>query len=103
MPQLLVVGADVERHRQARVRIDAGAGGVERELADRNAHAVGAEIAEAEDPLSVGDDDDADVLLRPVAEDAPDAGRDRPGVMKKPFGSRAMCENSRHASPTVGV
>jgi hypothetical protein len=25
------------------------------------------------------------------------------GVMKKPFGSRAMCENSRQASPTVGV
>jgi hypothetical protein len=25
------------------------------------------------------------------------------GVMKKPFGSLAMCENSRQASPTVGV
>ena len=25
------------------------------------------------------------------------------GVMKNPFGSRAMCENSLHASPTVGV
>ena len=25
------------------------------------------------------------------------------GVMKKPLGSLAMCENSRQASPTVGV
>ena len=25
------------------------------------------------------------------------------GVMKKPLGSRAMCENSTQASPTVGV
>ena len=71
--QLLVVGAHVEHDRQALRRVDAGAGGVERELADRDAHAVGAEVAEAEDPLAVGDDDDRDVAVRPVAQDVGDA------------------------------
>ena len=52
-----VVGADVEHHRQAELGVNAGAGRVERQLADRNAHAVGAEIAEAEDAFAVGDDD----------------------------------------------
>src|SRR5271157_2025244 len=33
-------------------------GGIERELADRNAHAVGAQIAEPQDTLAVGDDDE---------------------------------------------
>ena len=51
---------------------------VERELADGDAHAVGAEIAQAEDALSVGDDDDADVLLGPVVEDLRDAAPCRP-------------------------
>ncbi len=39
-----------------------GARGVERELADRDAHAVRAEIAEPEDALAVGDDDDRGLL-----------------------------------------
>ena len=38
--QILVVGADVQHDRQAILRMDAGAGGIERQLADRNAHAV---------------------------------------------------------------
>src|ERR1017187_7987375 len=38
--------------------MNAGAGGIERQLADRNAHAVGAEIAETQDALAVGDDDE---------------------------------------------
>ena len=54
---LIVVGADIEKHRQRRRGMDAAAGGVERELADRDAHAAGALIAEAEDALAVGDDD----------------------------------------------
>jgi hypothetical protein len=54
--------------------VHAGAGGVERELADRDAHAVGAEIAETEDALAVGDDDDAArPCTRPVAQDLGDA------------------------------
>ena len=40
--QFLIVGADIERDRQAILRRHAGAGGVERELADRNAHAADA-------------------------------------------------------------
>ena len=70
--KVLVVGADVQHHRQAELRVDAGAGGIERELADRNAHAVGAEIAEAEDALAVGDDDELR-RIRPVAEQFGDA------------------------------
>ena len=66
--QRLVVGADVEHHRQALRRMDAGARGVERELADRNAHAARAEVAEPEDALAVGDDDHRDVAVRPVAQ-----------------------------------
>ncbi len=53
--------------------MDAGARGVERQLADRDAHAVRAEVAQAEDPLAVGDDDDRGVAVRPVAQDALDA------------------------------
>ena len=53
--------------------MQAGAGGVERELADRDAHAERAEIAEAEDALAVGDDDHAHINDRPVAEDFGDA------------------------------
>ena len=49
----VVVGADIEQDRQRGRRIDAAAGGVERELADRNAHAAGALVAEAEDALAV--------------------------------------------------
>ena len=47
----------------------AGARRVQGQLADRDAHAVGAEVAEPEDALAVGDDDEADVVLGPVAQD----------------------------------
>ncbi len=56
--QCLVVGADIKHHRQAEFWMNAGAGGIERQLADRNTHAVGAEVAEAQDALAVGDDDE---------------------------------------------
>src|SRR5271169_2529651 len=64
--EILVVGADVQHHRKAMFRVDAGASRVKRELADRNAHAVGAKIAEAEDTLAVGDDNELG-LIWPVA------------------------------------
>ena len=44
-------------------RRHAGAGGVECQLADRNAHAADAQVAQAEDALAVGDDDEAHVRL----------------------------------------
>src|ERR1035441_3433553 len=47
--------------------MNAGAGGIERELADRNAHAVGAEIAETQDALAVGDDDELR-HIRPIVQ-----------------------------------
>jgi hypothetical protein len=39
------------------MRRHAGAGRVERQLAERNAHAAGAEIAEPENALAIGHDD----------------------------------------------
>ena len=56
--------------------MDAGAGRIERQLADRNAHAVGAEIAEAEDALAVGDHDQLG-RIGPVAQQLARCGRDR--------------------------
>jgi hypothetical protein len=65
--------------------VDAAGGGVEGELADRDRHPAGALVAEAEDPLVVGHDDEPDILVRAVAEqvrdpvdhlrDDPDAAR----------------------------
>ena len=59
--QRLVVRPDVDHDRQRRRRVDTAHGGVQRELADRDAHAADTEIAEPEDALAVGDDDDPDV------------------------------------------
>ena len=83
-------------------RRDARARGVERELADRNPHAVGAQVAEAQDPLPVGDDDDADVLLGPVVENL----RDAAAVVRRDEEALRLARDVRkllHASPTVGV
>ena len=48
--------------------MDAGARGVEHQLADGNGHAARALIAQAEDALVVGDHDEADVALEEIAE-----------------------------------
>ena len=66
--QLLVVGAHVQHHRQAVGGGDAAAGGVERQLADGDAHAADALVTEAQDPLAVGDHDHLDVLLGGVLQ-----------------------------------
>jgi hypothetical protein len=55
LEQDLIVRADIENDGQTALRRHAGAGGIERELADRDTHAAGAEIAEAEDTFAVGD------------------------------------------------
>ena len=69
----LRVGAEVEADGQGGLGADARAGDVERELADRDGHAVHAEVAQAEDARAVGHDGDARlVLARPVAQDLPD-------------------------------
>ncbi len=66
--ELLVVGAAVEGDRQGQLRVDAGAGYVEGELADGDAHASGSLIAQAEYALVVGGDDQADAGLAGISE-----------------------------------
>ena len=48
--------------------MDSGGGRVEGELADRDAHASGPLVAQAEDPLVVGHDDQADLRVGGVAQ-----------------------------------
>ena len=75
-----VVGADVEADGQALRRMDARARDVEGQLADGDAHAADALIAQPEDAFVVGRHDQADVVVRRVPEDARDVvhviGRD---------------------------
>ena len=66
--QLLVVRAEVDVHRQQVLRRHGGAGRVELQLADGDAHAVGAQVAQAEDALAGRGADDAHVLDRPVPQ-----------------------------------
>ena len=70
---LLVVGADIEQDGKRVDRMDSGAGGVESELADGDAHAAGALVAESENAFAVADDDDANVVMAAMVEDLVDA------------------------------
>jgi len=63
-----IVRAHVEGDRQAERGVDAGADRVQGQLAYRDAHAVGSEVAQAEDAFTVGNHDDADIIKRPVAQ-----------------------------------
>ena len=66
---VLPVGADVEGDGEELVRGDAREGGVESELAHGDAHALGPQVPQAEDPLAVRHHDGPHVILRPVLED----------------------------------
>ena len=66
--QLLVVGADIQHHRQAVGGRDAATGGVEGELADGNAHAADTLVTQTQDPLAIGHHDHLDVLLGGVLQ-----------------------------------
>ncbi len=66
--QVGVVRSDVEADRQRHSGIDAAGAGVQRELADGDRHAAGAEVAKAEDALVIGHHDEADVGIRAVAK-----------------------------------
>jgi hypothetical protein len=68
-----VVGADVQEDRQGARRVDAAQRRVQRQLADRDAHAADALVAQAQNPLPVGDDDDVDLPPGPVTQDLRDA------------------------------
>ena len=67
-----IVGADIEQDRQRRRRMQAAAAGIERELADRDAHAAGALIAEAENALAIGHDDRLDLVEARMRENPVD-------------------------------
>ncbi len=67
---ILIVRSDIEHDRQRGRRMKAGARRVQRELADRNAHAAGALIAEPENALAVADHNGLDAIEARVAEDA---------------------------------
>ena len=85
--QRRVVGPDVERDRQRERRMDAAGRRVQGELADGDGHPARALVAEAEDPLVVGDDDEPDVVVRTLAQERRDAvavGRRDPGAAGPP-------------------
>src|SRR5690349_16147116 len=67
-----VIGADVEQHRQRRARMQSGASGIERQLADRNAHADGALIAMPENAFAVADDNRLDAVVARMRQNARD-------------------------------
>src|SRR5699024_10926523 len=50
---ILIIRTGIQQNRQRGERIDAGTGGVQRQLADRDAHAAGALIAQTENALTV--------------------------------------------------
>ncbi len=73
LEERVVVRPDVERDRQRQDRVDAARRGVQGELPDRDRHPAGTLVAEAQDPLVVGHDDQPDVLVGRGAEDLGDA------------------------------
>ena len=70
-----IVGAGVEQDRQRRRRMQTGAGGVERELADRDAHAARTLVAKTENALAVADHDRLDPVEARMGENV--LGSDR--------------------------
>ena len=59
--QFAVVGANIKRDWKRPRWLNSRSGGVERKLADWDAHAANAKVAEAEDALVVGDNDQANL------------------------------------------
>mmetsp|Transcript_11362 Transcript_11362/g.26747 ORF Transcript_11362/g.26747 Transcript_11362/m.26747 type:complete len:407 (-) Transcript_11362:760-1980(-) len=66
VPQRLVVGADVDMHREAVPRMHASTRRVQRQLPDCNPHPVHPQVTEPEDPLPVCHHNDLDIVLWPV-------------------------------------
>mmetsp|Transcript_3736 Transcript_3736/g.8215 ORF Transcript_3736/g.8215 Transcript_3736/m.8215 type:complete len:589 (-) Transcript_3736:261-2027(-) len=90
--EVRVVGADVEGDGEDLVRGDAAAGGVEGELADGDAHAVDAEVAQAQDARAVGDDDDAHVGVGPVVDEGGHEAAVLPGEVHAARAAELMAE-----------
>ena len=62
LEQLRPVGADIQDHRQGAGRVDAARRGVDGELAGRDVDAADAPVADAEDGLGVGGDDEVNLV-----------------------------------------
>jgi hypothetical protein len=83
--------------------VNAAGRAVQRQLADGDGHAARALVADAEDRLVVGGDDQLD---RPARRGARSTSATRPrwsGVIHTPRARRNTWLNSRVALPTVGV
>ena len=65
--QRVIIGTHVQRDRQTQLRMYARARRIQREFADRYAHAVCTQVTQAQYALAVGDHDDAR-LIGPVAQ-----------------------------------
>ena len=72
MSAFFVVGAHIEQNGQAVLRRNAAERRVKRHLADGNAHAARALIAQAQDALAVADNDAAHIVKARVGEDLVD-------------------------------
>ena len=80
---LAIVGAGIEQDRQGGGGMQAGAGAVERELPDRDAHAACALVAETEHALAVADHDRLDRIEARIFQDLLDPVALRP-AQKQP-------------------
>ena len=102
--QLLAVGADVEPDREDPLGVDAGGDRVDRELADRDVDAADAPVADAEDRLGVGGDDQVDVVRRRArcASSARSIPSTSSMLRKTPRGRRNRWLNSWIAAPDGG-
>jgi hypothetical protein len=71
-PKRRVGRADIEQHGQQAIGRHRRAGGIELQFADRDSHAVGADIAETENPPAGRDADEAHIAFRPIPQDLRD-------------------------------
>ena len=85
-----VVRSDIQDDRQCSCRMDATDQGVQRELPDRDAESARALIADAQDALTVGHDDDIDVFIRTISQQRGDRVTERIG-------------NKQSARPSINV
>ena len=67
--QLLVVGSDVQYHRQGVGRTDPTTRGIQRQFTDWNTHPADPLIAKTQNTFPIGDNDDLDIVVRNVLQD----------------------------------
>mmetsp|Transcript_85591 Transcript_85591/g.228203 ORF Transcript_85591/g.228203 Transcript_85591/m.228203 type:complete len:242 (-) Transcript_85591:105-830(-) len=67
--EVLVIGADIQGHRQHTVWGNASASSVKCKFSDGNAHAIDAKIAKTQDAGAIGHDDHMNIVVGPVVND----------------------------------